>query len=244
MQIAKPARSPYELAPGPIREVIDYGCARMVEAANWKVRKKAMLDLVAEFRMLYTLLTFDRKKREKFSEALRDALGEAVFERLMREVARSDDSPRDVPGEDQRRQAGDDDLRPRAAAAADAPAGLAESGQGAEADRPVEPDDLADADAEEDEDDEGSVGFDSVLQAFIGGVLERLDEREITTVDQAAIYFLSGVPEHQEAAVDWLSADPKRRRAYRKLVRSDRRYAQLLRKVEESHRLPNETDAP
>ena len=57
--------------------------------------------------------------------------------------------------------------------------------------------------------------FLKVVPYFIGGILEKLAEPEISSVEQAAFYVLSAHPEHQEAAERWVEADPKHMKAFR-----------------------------
>jgi hypothetical protein len=63
---------------------------------------------------------------------------------------------------------------------------------------------------------------------FIGGILERLDERAIKSTEQAAFYLLSAHAEHEDAAVDWLEADRRRRKDLRRLIKTNRAYADLF----------------
>jgi len=70
--------------------------------------------------------------------------------------------------------------------------------------------------------------FRNVLPLYVGAILEGLNEEAVTSPEQAAIYILSIHPEHQNAAEQWMLADPRNGKAVRKLMRSDRRYRQLM----------------
>jgi hypothetical protein len=70
--------------------------------------------------------------------------------------------------------------------------------------------------------------FLKVVPYFIGGVLEKLAEPEILSVEQAVFYVLSAHPEHQEAAERWVEADPKHMKAFRKFLKSNRYYKNLM----------------
>lgn len=85
----------------------------------------------------------------------------------------------------------------------------------------------AGSDAEDGEDD-GIAASADVLPVFIGAVLERLEETDLVCAEQAAFYLLSVHPEHYEAAENWLEADHKNAKAFKKLLRSDDAYAALF----------------
>jgi hypothetical protein len=70
--------------------------------------------------------------------------------------------------------------------------------------------------------------FLNVVPYFIGGILEKLAEPEISSVEQAAFYVLSAHPEHQEAAERWVEADPKHMKAFRKFLKANRYYKNLM----------------
>jgi hypothetical protein len=70
--------------------------------------------------------------------------------------------------------------------------------------------------------------FLKVVPYFIGGILEKLAEPEISSVEQAAFYVLSAHPEHQEAAERWVEADPKHMKSFRKFLKSNRYYKNLM----------------
>jgi hypothetical protein len=70
---------------------------------------------------------------------------------------------------------------------------------------------------------------------FIGGILEKLAEPEISSVEQAAFYVLSAHPEHQEAAERWVEADPKHMKAFRKFLKANRYYKNLMEDGAEIH---------
>ncbi|HZH27230.1 MAG TPA: hypothetical protein VEY95_08615 [Azospirillaceae bacterium] len=90
-------------------------------------------------------------------------------------------------------------------------------------------------DEEDRSDDEGQPDVDvaDVLPAYVGGILEALGEDRISTVEQAACYLLSAHPEHQEAALAWIDTDRKTATAFRKLLRTDRRYAYYFKRISE-----------
>ncbi|MBP2295182.1 hypothetical protein [Azospirillum rugosum] len=79
-----------------------------------------------------------------------------------------------------------------------------------------------------DKDVSGPADFRNVLPLYVGAILEGLDETAVTGPEQAAIYMLSIHPEHQMAAEEWMLRDPRNGKAVRKLMRSDRRYRQLM----------------
>lgn len=89
-----------------------------------------------------------------------------------------------------------------------------------------------DKDATADNDMRGDVSgpadFRNVLPLYVGAILEGLDEKAVTGPEQAAVYMLSIHPEHQMAAEAWMLRDPRNGKAVRKLMRSDRRYRQLM----------------
>jgi len=80
----------------------------------------------------------------------------------------------------------------------------------------------------EEEEEDGIAASTEVLPVFIGAILERLEETELVCAEQAALYLLSAHPEHYEAAEAWLQADLKNTKAFKKLLRADRRYAALF----------------
>ena len=69
--------------------------------------------------------------------------------------------------------------------------------------------------------------FGQLLPAYVGAILEGLDEKEITSADQAAIYYLSVHPEHHLAAQSWIAASPRNLREARRVMKGDRRYRKL-----------------
>jgi len=166
--IAKPEHSVFDTAPEELRPVLESLVEAAQADANWKVRKKTLLDALL---VVETMTQLSPKQQE-------------AFEALM--------------------------------------AGM-EDGSISEAEAKARMDAIEEADDE----DEGGEGVD-ILPMFIGAVLERLGEDRITSVEQAALYILSVHPEHYEAAEDWLQADEKNATAFRKLLRSDRRYAGLF----------------
>ena len=71
--------------------------------------------------------------------------------------------------------------------------------------------------------------FVNVVPYFIGGILEKLGETEIASIEQAAFYILSEHQEHQDAADQWLQANPsKREKAFKKFIKANRYYRELL----------------
>jgi hypothetical protein len=75
---------------------------------------------------------------------------------------------------------------------------------------------------------EASKRFAEMLPFYVGAILERLDEERVASAEQAAVYVLSIHPEHQAAAEAWMLADPRNAKAVRRIVRSDKRFATLL----------------
>ena len=67
-----------------------------------------------------------------------------------------------------------------------------------------------------------------IIPVFVAALLEPLQESDIDCVGQAAFYFLSGHPEHQEAATAWFQGDPRNLRAYGKFARANRYYKELV----------------
>lgn len=172
--IAKPEHSVFDTAPEELRPVLESLVEAVQGDANWKVRKKTLLDALL---VVETMTQLSPKQQE-------------AFEALM--------------------------------------AGI-EDGSISEADAKARMDAIEEAEAEgEDEDEEGVAASAEVLPMFIGAVLERLGEDRVTSVEQAALYILSVHPEHYEAAEEWLQADEKNAKAFRKLLRADRRYAGLF----------------
>lgn len=85
--------------------------------------------------------------------------------------------------------------------------------------------DLAEAEGKT---DGGPEDFRKVLPLYVGAILEGMRETVIASPEQAAIYLLSIHPEHQAAAEAWMLADPRNGKSVRKLMRTDRRYRQLM----------------
>lgn len=92
-------------------------------------------------------------------------------------------------------------------------------------DEPLDEDELAAAANE--------IAFLTGLPTYVGAVLEMLDESEITSVEQAAFYHLSAHAEHQRAADAWFDADIRNDKAFRKFLRANRDYSDLLDRFEE-----------
>ena len=173
--IAKPADSVFDTAPEDLRPVLESMVEAVQADANWKVRKKTLLDALL---VVETMTQLSPKQQEAF-EALMAGIEDGTIS--------------------------EEEAKARM--------------------------DAIEAGGDEEEDDEEAEGYDTaadVLPMFIGAVLERLGEDRIASVEQAALYILSVHPEHYEAAEDWLEADPKNATAFKKLLRSDRRYAGLF----------------
>ncbi|MDQ2103522.1 hypothetical protein [Azospirillum isscasi] len=81
------------------------------------------------------------------------------------------------------------------------------------------------------QDGTGPEDFRNVLPLYVGAILEGLKEEAVTGPEQAAIYMLSIHPEHQMAAEQWMLADPRNGKAVRRVMRSDRRYRQLMERM-------------
>lgn len=77
------------------------------------------------------------------------------------------------------------------------------------------------------------IAFLTGLPTYVGSVLELLDESEIASVEQAAFYHLSAHSEHQQAADAWFDADIRNDKAFRKFLRANRDYSDLLDRFEE-----------
>jgi hypothetical protein len=77
------------------------------------------------------------------------------------------------------------------------------------------------------------IAFLTGLPTYVGAVLELLGENEIASVEQAAFYHLSAHAEHQRAADEWFDADIRNDKAFRKFLRANRDYSDLLDRFEE-----------
>lgn len=75
---------------------------------------------------------------------------------------------------------------------------------------------------------ESELVFQAAMPAFVGAVLERLAEPSVDSVQQAAIYALSGHSEHQEAAITWLQRNGRRMRAFRRFLDDHEAYRELF----------------
>ncbi|WP_448189363.1 hypothetical protein [Azospirillum sp. sgz301742] len=178
--IAKPENSVFDTAPEELRPVLDSIVEAVQADANWKVRKKTLLDALL---VVETMSQLSPRQQE-------------AFEALMTGIEDGSMSEAD------------------AKAAMDA----IEANLGNDEEE----------DGEEDEGEDGVAASAEVLPVFIGAVLERLGEDRIVSAEQAAVYILSVHPEHYEAAEEWLQADIKNAKAFKKLLRADRRYAALF----------------
>ncbi len=76
-------------------------------------------------------------------------------------------------------------------------------------------------------DEEHDRRFIGNLPYFVAAILEKLDEKEITCIEQAAFYLISAHLEHQGAADRWLDSDYKRLKQFRKFLRANRYYAEI-----------------
>lgn len=150
--------------PAPMGEVLRTLAAKVAAGSNWKVRKKALIDVVEGLDAMM-------------------AIGEA-------EAAFVDDPDADPPLDDP------------------SPDDPAEDAGAIDGDLDVPEFDVVD-----------------VLPAYVGAILEVLGETTVASVEQAACYILSAHPEHQKAGWDWIDADYGNWRAFKKLLRADRRYA-------------------
>ncbi len=175
--IAKPENSVFDTAPEELRPVLDSIAEAVQGDANWKVRKKTLLDALL---VIETMTQLSPRQQEAF-EALMTGIEDGSI------------------SEEQAKTAMD----------------AIEADEGGEEDG-------------EDEEDQDVGASAEVLPVFIGAVLERLGEDRITSVEQAAVYILSVHPEHYGAAEDWLQADIKNAKAFKKLLRADRHYANLF----------------
>jgi len=102
---------------------------------------------------------------------------------------------------------------------------------------------MAEGATPEEDGDGGPADFRKVLPLYVGAILEGLDESALTAPEQAAIYLLSIHPEHQQAAEAWMLADPRNGKAVRKLMRTDRRYRQLMDRMADHWRKTRTPDA-
>ncbi len=84
---------------------------------------------------------------------------------------------------------------------------------------------------EDDGPEDGGADFREVLPIYVGAILEQLAEKSISSPEQAMIYMLSIHPEHHGAAEAWMLANPRHGKAVRKLIRTDRRYRQLMERL-------------
>jgi hypothetical protein len=159
--------------PEPMRDVLRSLAARVAAGSNWKVRKKAVIDVVEG---LDVMMAMGEAEAVEGLEVEEPALDEAALD-------------------------------------------PADPGDGS-VDRAV-------GDAEDPPGDLDVPEFDvlDVMPAYVGAILEVLAETTVSTVEQAACYILSAHPEHQKAGWDWIDADYANWRAFKKLLRADRRYA-------------------
>ena len=85
----------------------------------------------------------------------------------------------------------------------------------------------------QDPESRSDIPFIAVLPLHIGAILEKMEEEEMISVDQAAFYLLSIHPEHQQAADQWLQLDKANLKAMTKLIDTNPFYAALNRSYEQ-----------
>ncbi|MAE44660.1 MAG: hypothetical protein CMF63_06720 [Magnetovibrio sp.] len=88
--------------------------------------------------------------------------------------------------------------------------------------------DGAAGDGEEDDGPDPDEFFYNMLPLIVGVILEKLAEKSITCIEQAAFYLLSGHPEHSQAADAWIDDDYKRIKAFKKFLRANRYYKEII----------------
>jgi hypothetical protein len=171
--IPKPETSLYESAPEELKPTLDEMVERVKADANWKVRKKTLLDVLSVLDVATELTEEQRAELDRVMRGIEE--GTISAEEAERALEMLEQMP----------------------------------------------------DAEVSDDDEVSASAD-VLPMFVGAILERLGEERITCVEQAALYLLSAHDEHAAAAEQWLQEDFKHAKAFKKLLRTDRRYESLF----------------
>lgn len=171
-----------------LKPALDALAETVAEGANWKVRQRTLLDIIAVI------------------EAATSADLSAGEAELMLGAAGAGPRPTDGGGEKEAENDGDDDEE--------------------------EGDDEDEEEEEEYEDDDDDLDpeglFLASLPMYMAAILERLGESRIVCVEQAAFYLLSAHPEHQEAAQQWIEADYRNERSYRKFLRAQRYYRSVL----------------
>ena len=89
------------------------------------------------------------------------------------------------------------------------------------------------------DEDDGEAGPEPDLAElttyYVGAVLERLDEWEVSGPEQAAFYMLSCHPEHLEAAQAWLADASANQAAFEDFIEANPDYAAVLDMVEEMY---------
>jgi hypothetical protein len=73
--------------------------------------------------------------------------------------------------------------------------------------------------------------FAEMAPLYLGAILERLGEKSISCIEQAAFYFISAHPEHQQAASDWIGADPRHLQQFRKFLNANTSYKAAVERV-------------
>lgn len=86
-------------------------------------------------------------------------------------------------------------------------------------------------DAEDDVPTDSDELFAEMAPLYLGAILERLGEKTITCIEQAAFYFISAHPEHQQAASDWIGADPRHLQQFRKFLNANPSYKAAVERV-------------
>jgi len=172
--ITKPEESLYDSAPEELKPTLDELVKQVQADANWKVRKKTLLDVLSVLDVATELTEEQRVELDRVMRGIED--GSISAEEAERALEMLEQAP--------------------------------------------------DAEVSDDEDEVAASA--EVLPVFIGAILERLGEERITCVEQAALYLLSAHDEHAAAAEQWLQEDIKHGKAFKKLLRSDRRYEALF----------------
>lgn len=254
MRIPKIATSAYDAAEPELREMLDNLAAVLQTTTNWKIRKKTFLDIIEDLELLFEIgpevlaeQLIEGADDDPFADDDPDATPDDNRPAPAGAAPRSatlspangrslSDPPGHRPSHDIERESVPAD--PREPPFDDAFQKPPEAGEDDADDVDDDVDDNVDDDDDLDDVDvdpvaDEAMGFPEVLPLYVGALLERLDEREIRCVEQAAVYILSIHREHQEAAHGWLEADFRNAKAFKKLLRADRRYADVLEMMED-----------
>ncbi len=185
--IAKPPDSLYDTAPDELVPVLESMVQAVQASANWKTRKKTLMEALMVVETMTALNTHQKEIFEGLVKGIEDgSLSEEEAKEAISAISATDDA---------------------------------------------ESDEKPDA-----------IPLTEILPIFIGAILERLDEPEIVCAEQVAFYLLSAHPEHFEAAEAWLQADFKNSKAFKKLLRADRRYAGLFELIIDTSNTEGERD--